>query len=95
MLQAMKQMLNRDTDHRKEEFRTLTEELDSIRLALRQAEGRFNTASDPQLVEATVFEIKALQARHAYLLGRIKGLAQPGKSAFSPREEPIKPAGGV
>lgn len=73
LLQTIKEHLHPES-WEEAEFRALTEELGATRLALHQAEGRFNTASDPLLVEASVFEIKALQARHAYLLRRIKGL---------------------
>ncbi len=71
MLDEKRERLRRKRS-RQEELRTLEQELGAIRLALRQAEGKFNTASDPHLVEAAVFEIKALQAHHAYLLRSIK-----------------------
>lgn len=74
MLELIRERLHPAERWEQTEFRELTEELGATRLALHQAEGRFNTASDPLLVEASVFEIKALQARHAYLLRRIKGI---------------------
>ncbi|MCD8367978.1 MAG: DUF2508 family protein [Clostridiales bacterium] len=79
---------------RQEELRTLEEELSAIRLALRQAEGKFNTASDPQLVEAAVFEIKALQARHAYLLRSIKEELAVANAAACPQDG-ADPAGSL
>ncbi|MCD8127199.1 MAG: DUF2508 family protein [Clostridiales bacterium] len=79
---------------RQEELRTLQEELSAIRLALRQAEGKFNTTSDPQLVEAAVFEIKALQARHAYLLRSIKEEMAVANAASCPQDG-TNPAGSL
>ncbi len=79
---------------RQEELRTLEEELGAIRLALRQAEGKLNTASDPQLAEAAVFEIKALQARHAYLLRSIKEELAVANAASCPQDG-ADPAGSL
>lgn len=45
-----------------------------------QAYNRFNFASDPDLVEAYVYEINAMQCRYNYLLRRVK----ERRSAISP-----------
>lgn len=53
-----------------------TEELkEDIRLtaqALRGAYDTFNFVTEPELVEAAIFEIRALNARYSYLLRRVK-----------------------
>jgi len=47
------------------------------RQALTQAYAGFNTATDPDLVESFVYEIRALQSRYSYLLRRRKALEGP------------------
>lgn len=54
------------------ELQEIAEELRNTRLALRQTYRRFDLACDPLLIEASIYELKALQARHAYLLRRVK-----------------------
>ena len=44
---------------------------------LQQAYEAFNLVSDPDLIEAWVYEINAQQARYAYLLKRRKALGLP------------------
>ncbi len=44
---------------------------------IQQAYDAFNLVSDPDLIEAWVYEINALQARYAYLLKRRKALRAP------------------
>lgn len=44
---------------------------------LQQAYDAFNLVSDPDLIEAWVYEINALQARYTYLLKRRKALGAP------------------
>ncbi|MEG2000184.1 MAG: DUF2508 family protein [Evtepia sp.] len=57
-----------------EEGRTLRESLSETNQALAAAYAGFNLVCDPDLVEFYLFEIKALQARHTYLLRQIKGM---------------------
>lgn len=57
-----------------EERSALMDGLEHTRLLMQQAYIQFDTAEDPDLVESAVFEIKALQARYAYLLRRVKAL---------------------
>lgn len=52
----------------------LEQSLASTRLAIAQAYAGFNSASDPELVESFVYEIRALQSRYSYLLRRRKAL---------------------
>ena len=58
----------------------LQQELHSTALALKEAYEKFNYVSEPELVEACVYEISALKARYNYLLRCIKersGQAEP------------------
>ena len=50
----------------------LQQELHSTALALKEAYEKFNYVSEPELVEASVYEISALKARYSYLLRQIK-----------------------
>ena len=49
-------------------------ELQDAALSLRCAYDRFNHVTDPELVEASIYEINSLQARYNYLLRRAKAL---------------------
>ncbi|SMC72204.1 DUF2508 family protein [Papillibacter cinnamivorans] len=73
------------------ERRELLLSLKDTQRLIRQAYLEFNTAKDPELIEACVYEINSLQARYAYLLRRIKecGGAAPELlgSWGRPREE--------
>ena len=50
----------------------LQSELQATGQALREAYEKFNYVSEPELVEACVYEISALKARYNYLLRCIK-----------------------
>ena len=50
----------------------LRQELEQINRQLKEAYDRFNYACEPELVEASIFEINALKARSDYLLRCIK-----------------------
>ena len=50
----------------------LRQELQDTVQALRGAYDRFNYVSDPELVEASVYEINSLKAKYSYLLRRVK-----------------------
>ena len=50
----------------------LQRELHATGQALREAYDKFNYVSEPELVEASVYEISALKARYSYLLRQIK-----------------------
>ena len=52
----------------------LREELWSANQDLQDAYAQFDQVSDPELVEACVYQISALKARCNYLLRRIKAL---------------------
>lgn len=55
----------------------LERELCETSRRIQQAYDAFNLVSDPDLIEAWVYEINALQARYAYLLKRRKALGAP------------------
>ena len=50
----------------------LFSELSETRFALAQAYSRFNAVSEPELVDACIFELNALQSRYGYLLRLVK-----------------------
>lgn len=57
-----------------EERQELLDSLRATRAQMHQAYSGFNNTSDPDLIDAYVFEMKALQARYSYLLRRVKEL---------------------
>lgn len=61
----------------------LRQELQDTAQALRCAYDRFNYVSDPELVEASVYEISSIKARYNYLLRRIKE-----QTDAAPEEDP-------
>ena len=58
-------------------------ELDSINLQLKAAYDRFNYASEPELVDASIYEISALKSKYDYFLRCIK--EQTGAPVRRPR----------
>ena len=62
------------------EMQPLFDELDSSRSALACAYARFDESTEPELIEACVYEINAAQARYNYLLRVIK--ENGGEAAF-------------
>jgi len=50
----------------------LIESIREILSSLAAARSCFRESSDPDLLEAAVYEIKYLQARYAYLIGRAR-----------------------
>jgi hypothetical protein len=55
-----------------EEERALKDALMETREQLKYARIYFDNVADPELVDESVFEINALQARHSYLIRRLK-----------------------
>lgn len=47
-------------------------EIENIRNNIKIAYKNFSFADDPNLVDAAIYEIKSLEARHAYLLKKVK-----------------------
>ena len=58
------------------EAQLLQTELEQTKVNLQQAYGAFEQMTDPDLVEACIFEIKANSARYDYLLRQLKQLEQ-------------------
>lgn len=50
----------------------LREELQQTNVALKCAYDKFNYVTEPELIEASIYEISALKARYSYLLRCIK-----------------------
>ena len=59
---------------RLEESRSLMEGVAQTRVQLNQAYAQFNLHSDPDLVDACVYEINALRSRYSYLVRQVKRL---------------------
>ena len=59
---------------REEEFRQLVEGMKQTRDQLNFAYAQFNIYSDPDLVDACVYEINALQSRYSYFVRQVKQL---------------------
>lgn len=59
---------------RQEERRCLMEGVAQTRVQLNQAYAQFNLHSDPDLVDACVYEINALRSRYSYLVRQVKRL---------------------
>ena len=57
-----------------EERRQLMEEMRATRAQLNHAYAQFNLYSDPDLVDACVYEINALQSRYSYFVRQAKQL---------------------
>ena len=51
-------------------------QMTELRRELDSAYSNFNSVSDPQLLEAIVFEISALQSRYSCMLREIKTLSE-------------------
>lgn len=54
------------------ERRELLEAINSTRDKLSRARISFNNVSDPELVDASIYEINSLQAHYSYLLRKAK-----------------------
>lgn len=64
----------RGRNARQEERRCLMEGVAQTRVQLNQAYAQFNLHSDPDLVDACVYEINALRSRYSYLVRQVKRL---------------------
>ena len=64
---------------RLEERRCLMEGVAQTRVQLNQAYAQFNLHSDPDLVDACVYEINALRSRYSYLMRQVKRLGAAGE----------------
>jgi len=62
------------TARQEEERRQLMEGMKQTRDQLNYAYAQFNIYSDPDLVDACVYEINALQSRYSYYVRQVKQL---------------------
>ena len=65
----------------------LREELQQTNVALKCAYDKFNYVTEPELVEASIYEISALKARCNYLIRAIKERSAPAEAALAERKE--------
>jgi len=76
--------------------RELRQELEQLSRQLKEAYDRFNCACEPELVEASIFEINALKAKYDYYLRCVKaraGMPAGGhRAAAAPQEDCIAAA---
>lgn len=70
VLGLKKEVASREQSERLE----LMDGLERTRIQIQQAYLQFDAVKDPDLIESSVFEIKSLQAKYAYLLRRVKAL---------------------
>ena len=66
---------------REEERRQLMEGMRATRTQLNHAYAQFNCYSDPDLVDACVYEINALQSRYSYFVRQVKLLESAREEA--------------
>ena len=74
MMQTVKRWICKPTDDRDETLLALREtqqQIDSVR-------SRFDMQSDGDLIEACIFELDALHARHRFLMRQIRQHKQEG-----------------
>ena len=64
----------REAARRQEERRQLLEGMRQTKDQLNFAYAQFNIYSDPDLVDACVYEINALQSRYSYYVRQVKAL---------------------
>lgn len=81
MTQTVKFGRRRASGGADEERRQLMEGLRQTKNLLNCAYAQFNTYSDPDLVEACVYEINALQSRYSYYVRQVKLLDAPQEEA--------------
>ena len=75
-------MGKRRTDPHQSAQAQLQQELYATNQALKEAYDKFNYVSEPERVEACVYEISALKARYNYLLRCVKERSGQSEPAF-------------
>ena len=82
MAEAVRSSRRKAAERREEERRQLMEGMRQTRDQLNYAYAQFNLYSDPDLVDACVYEINALQSRYSYFVRQVKLLeAAAGEEA--------------
>ena len=77
-------MFRRTAPKTDDEQTELLNALEKTRFALESARISFDNASEPELVDATVYEINSLQARYNYLLRRAREAGCRADTNFRP-----------
>ncbi len=72
MAEAVRFGRRKKLERREEERRQLMEGMRETRNQLNYAYAQFNAYSDPDLVDACVYEINALQSRYSYFVRQVK-----------------------
>ena len=72
MAEAVRFGRRKASGRQEEERRQLLEGMRETRNQLNYAYAQFNTYSDPDLVDACVYEINALQSRYSYYVRQMK-----------------------
>ena len=72
MAEAVRFGRRKELARQEEERRQLMEGMKQTRDQLNFAYAQFNTYSDPDLVDACVYEINALQSRYSYFVRQVK-----------------------
>lgn len=81
MTQAVRFGRRRALNALEEERRQLLEGMAQTKSMLNCAYAQFNEYSDPDLVEACVYEINALQSRYSYYVRQMKRLEETREEA--------------
>lgn len=74
MAEAVRTSRRKAAERREEERRQLMEGMRQTRSQLNFAYAQFNAYSDPDLVDACVYEINSLQSRYSYYVRQVKAL---------------------
>ena len=74
MAEAVRFSRRKELERQEEERRQLMEGMRETRSQLNFAYAQFNAYSDPDLVDACVYEINALQSRYSYFVRQVKQL---------------------
>ena len=74
MAEAVRFSSKKAAAQKEEERRQLMEGMKQTRDQLNYAYAQFNLYSDPDLVDACVYEINALQSRYSYFVRQVKQL---------------------
>lgn len=72
MAEAVRFSRRKAAERLEEERRQLMEGMRETRSQLNYAYAQFNAHSDPDLVDACVYEINALQSRYSYFVRQVK-----------------------
>lgn len=81
MAQAVRFGRRKADAQKEEERRQLMEGMKQTRDQLNYAYSQFNLYCDPDLVDACVYEINALQSRYSYFVRQVKQLDAPQEDA--------------